>query len=209
MTEYLCKVAGVSRSGYYNYFTEKSIRTRIKRDKEDEIVRDNILKSIKFRNRKKGSRQIKMTLQGKMGINYNLKRISRIKSKYNIICPIRRPNPYWKMIKATKEHNTLPNKLNRKFKQNKPGKVLLTDITYLTYCKGKKRAYLSTILDGSTGEALAYQPSKSLELEIVTETLHNLIKDNKHLITKDAFIHSDYTEEKTIPKFYYGHCYCL
>ncbi len=55
------------------------------------------------------------------------------------------------MLKATKEHRIVPNQLNREFKQNTPGKTLLTDITYLVYSKNQ-RAYLSTILDGSTNE---------------------------------------------------------
>ncbi|QBD88431.1 IS3 family transposase, partial [Clostridium tetani] len=49
------------------------------------------------------------------------------------------------MMKATKEHSVLPNLLNREFKQDVPGKVLLTDISYLFYNHGQ-RAYLSTIL---------------------------------------------------------------
>ena len=69
--------------------------------------------------------------------------------KHKIICPIRKANPYRRMMKATKEHKYLPNLLNREFKQNTPSKVLLTDITYLFYGKGYK-AYLSTIKNGST-----------------------------------------------------------
>lgn len=64
--------------------------------------------------------------------------------KYGIIYPIRKANPYRKIIKLTLGHTTLPNLLNRNFKQNIPEKVLLTDITYLFYGNGKK-AYLSTI----------------------------------------------------------------
>ena len=82
-----------------------------------------------------------MTLKGQYGIIYNLKRIRRIMKKYSIICPIRKANPYRRMMKATREHKVLPNLLNRNFKQNVPGKVLLTDITYLFYGKGKKLIY--------------------------------------------------------------------
>ena len=64
---------------------------------------------------------------------FSRKKIQRIMKKYGIICPHRRPNPYKKIAKATKEHQVVPNKLNREFKQGIPGKVLLTDITYLPY----------------------------------------------------------------------------
>jgi len=69
------------------------------------------------------------------------------------------------MLKATKEHTFLPNTLKRNFKQNIPGKLLLTDIIYLFYGQGKK-AYLSTIKDGSTNEILAYNVSDSLSMEL-------------------------------------------
>ena len=77
------------------------------------------------------------------------------------------------MLKATQEHTVLPNLLNREFKQNIPGKVLLTDITYLFYGNGKK-AYLSTIKDGSTNEILAYNVSDRITLDLATDTLVKL-----------------------------------
>jgi putative transposase len=61
--------------------------------------------------------------------------------KYGIICPIRKTNPYKRMMKATQEHRVLPNILNREFKQGIPYKALLTDITYLFYGNAKKAIY--------------------------------------------------------------------
>jgi hypothetical protein len=52
MISYLCKISGVSRSGYYNAFSSKS------------------QKAFNFKRRKKGARQSKMTLQGQLGILY-------------------------------------------------------------------------------------------------------------------------------------------
>lgn len=187
---YLCKIASVSRSGYYNYFALKPQKLKEQRNKQDEKVREIILKASNFKGRKKGARQIKMTLLGQYGIVYNLKRIRRIMRKYNIICPIRKANPYKRMMKATREHSVVSNLLHRNFKQNIPGKVLLTDITYLFYGQGKK-AYLSTIKDGSTNEILAYNVSDSLTLDIATDTIHKLKKNRKIKLAKDAFIHSD------------------
>lgn len=170
MVSYLCEVAGVSRSGYYNYFSEKSQKQREVKDEKDDVVRETILKAFNFKRRKKGARQIKMTLAGQFGIVYNLKRIRRIMKKYGIICPIRKANPYRRMMKATQEHRVVPNLLNRQFKQDVPGKILLTDITYLFYGKGQK-AYLSTIKDASTNEILAYNVSDRLTIDLATDTL--------------------------------------
>jgi len=200
MVSYLCDVAGVSRSGYYNYFSEKSQKRRIENEAKDEKVKEIILKAFNFKRRKKGARQIKMTLAGQFNVVYNLKRIRRIMKKYGIICPIRKANPYRRMMKATQEHRVVPNLLNREFKQGIPGKVLLTDITYLFYDKGKK-AYLSAIKDGSTGEILAYHVSERLTIDLATDTLKKIKKNKYFKKAKDALIHSDQGVHYTHPDF--------
>ncbi|GIN88938.1 transposase [Heyndrickxia sporothermodurans] len=200
MVSYLCTIAGVSRSGYYNYFSVKSQEQRKRKDEKDEVVKEIILKAFHFKGRKKGARQIKMTLAGQFDVVYNLKRIRRIMKKYSIICPIRKANPYRQMMKATQEHRVVPNLLKRQFKQGIPGKVLLTDITYLHFGKGL-RAYLSTIKDGSTGEILAYHVSDRMTLELATETIKKLKKNKNFKKAKDAFIHSDQGVHYTSPTF--------
>ena len=120
--------------------------------------------------------------------------------KYKIVCPIRKANPYRRMMKATKEHSVVPNLLNRKFKQEIPYKVLLTDITYLFYGNGQK-AYLSTIKDASTNEILAYNVSKNIQLDIAITTLE-LLKINRIKLAKDAFIHSDQGVHYTSPTYH-------
>lgn len=200
MVSHLCETAGVSRSGYYNYYSKKSIKRRKQKEKKDKALRKKILKAYRFKNRKKGARQIKMTLAGQFKVVFNLKRIRRIMKKYNIECPIRRANPYRRIMKATQEHKVVPNMLNRQFKQEIPYKVLLTDITYLFYGKGKK-AYLSTIIDASTNEVLAYQVSDKITLDIATDTLKNLKKNRKIKLAEGAFIHSDQGGHYTSPVY--------
>ena len=120
--------------------------------------------------------------------------------KYDIVCPIRKVNPYKRMAKATKEHRVVENKLNREFKQNIPGKVLLTDITYMPY-GNNKMAYLSTVKDSSTNEILAYNLSNSLAIELVTETIDKLVSIESFKLHKEAFIHSDQVVHYTSPRF--------
>jgi putative transposase len=99
-------------------------------------------------------------------------------------------------LKATQEHSVLPNLLNREFKQGIPGKVLLTDITYLYYEKGQK-AYLSTIKDSSTNEILAYNVS----VDLATDTLVKLKNNRRVKFAEGAFIHSDQGAHYTSPTF--------
>ena len=121
--------------------------------------------------------------------------------KYKIVCPIRKTNPYKRIIKATKEHRIQKNKLNRNFKQEIPGKVLLTDITYLFYGKNKK-CYLYTIKDSSTNEVLSWNLSKNLKKEISIDIIKKLMKNRKIKLSKDAFIHSDQGFHYTNPYFH-------
>jgi putative transposase len=200
MVQYLCSVVGVSRSGYYRYFTEGARKRRTENEARDQVLKDWILKAYAFKKRKKGARQIKMTLANQYQINYNLKRIRRIMKKYRIVCPIRRANPYRRLAKATKEHSVVPNKLERNFKQGIPGKVLLTDITYLFY-GNKKKAYLSTIKDGSTNEILAYHVSDRITLDLATDTLVKLKNNRKAKLDAKAFIHSDQGFHYTHPTY--------
>jgi putative transposase len=200
MVRYLCGVAGVSRSAYYRYFSHESEERRKQREARDEEVREIILKAFRYKNRKKGARQIKMTLAGQFKIVYNLKRIRRIMKKYNIVCPFRKANPYRRLIKATQEHSVAPNLLERQFNQGEPGKVLLTDITYLSFGKNS-RAYLSTILDGATGEALAYHVSERMTMDLATDTLQKLKKNKRFKKHKDVLIHSDQGTHYTHPEF--------
>ncbi len=60
---YLCKVAGVFPSGYYNYFSPSSLEKRKQREKRDNMARKKIWKAFNYKRRKKGARQIKTTLE--------------------------------------------------------------------------------------------------------------------------------------------------
>ena len=60
---------------------------------------------------------------------------------------------------------------------------------------------MSTILDASTNEILAHNVSKSLKIDIVTDTIYKLIYNNKHLLRDDSFIHSDQGAHYTSPIF--------
>lgn len=196
MIRHLCQLLNVSRSGYYNYLN--SVDKRQRRVLEDEKAGALIKKAFNRRGYKKGSRSIKMTLENEYNTCYNLKRIRRLMKKFDLVCPHRKVNPYRRMAKATQEHRTLPNKLERDFKKGIPGLVLLTDITYLPY-GNSQTAYLSTILDASTGEILAHNLSESLQLPLATKTIESLMRQKRLKLHKEAFIHSDQGSHYTSP----------
>lgn len=126
-------------------------------------------------------------------------RLLIVNGKFDLVCPHRKPNPYKRMAKATQEHRTLPNSLERDFRKGIPGLALLNDITYLPYGRSEP-AYLSTILDASTGEILSYNLSNRLTLDIATDTIDALVNQRQLKLHKDAFIHSNQRSHYTSPK---------
>ncbi len=199
MTTYLCNCIGVSKSGYYTYLSNEN--KRIEKEKKDKEDFEWILKAYKFKKRKKGSRQIKMVLDNKFNIHFNLKKIRRLMKKFGLKCPIRQANPYRRMMKATQEHTTCDNLVNRIFKTGIPYNILLIDITYLFYGNNKK-CYLSTIKDAETNEILAYYISENMTLDISLETIKKLHRKRKLMLSEKVIIHSDQGVHYTSSKFH-------
>ncbi len=198
LTRYLCQLMNVSRSGYYAFLAAAPIREAYRQAELQ--TKTLILKIFKRRGYLKGSRSIKMILANEFNICLSRKKICKIMNKYDIVCPHRKANPYKRIAKATKEHRVVPNSLARNFKQEIPGKVLLTDITYLPY-NGNCMAYLSTIKDGATNEILAYHVSDRITLAIATDTIHKLKANKRITLHPEAFIHSDQGSHYTSPNY--------
>ena len=93
----LCDIAGVSRSGFYDWRANKSNRQAL--EESDQADLDLILWAYNYRGYKKGARSIYMRLLRK-NVRMNIKKIRRLMTKYNVICPIRAANPYRRMAKA-------------------------------------------------------------------------------------------------------------
>ena len=184
----LCDIAGVSRSGYYRWVN--AAENREKQELKDRADFEIILKAYNHRGYSKGAKGIYMHLiHQEEPIVMNLKKIRRLMKKYNLICPIRKANPYRRMAKALKTSNVAENLVNREFTKYGPRKILLTDITYIPY--NGTLCYLSTILDACTKQILAYVLSDSLEVDFVLETVNILIEKHGVDITTETIIHSD------------------
>ena len=128
----MCEIAGVSRSGYYNWCASEN--TRKIREDADRKDFDLILEAYKFRGYDKGARGIHMRLLHYPGIIMNVKKIRRLMRKYGLFCQIRRANPYRRMAREIQTSTIAANVVNREFRRA-PRKVLLTDITYLFFKK--------------------------------------------------------------------------
>ena len=195
----MCELAGVSRSGYYNWC--ETADKRAEREDHDRQEFNKILEAYNFRGYAKGARSIHMRLLH-TGILMNVKKIRRLMIKYGLKCPIRKANPYRRMAKALKTNTVFPNVVNRRFTAYGPRKVILTDITYLFYENGA--CYLSTVLDAYTREILAYQLSRTLQVDFVIKTIDKLVEAHGIELDDETIVHSDqgchYTSKAFIAK---------
>ncbi len=198
LTVHLCQIAKVTRSGYYNWLKNTEIYAiREENDYEDYLLLKCVYDAYKG---KVGYRGLYMAIKELLEIPMNHKKILRLMRKYNFFAKIRRKNPYKQLSKATQEHRTVPNILNRQFKQDEPGKVFVTDITYLKMKTGQT-AYLSCVKDVASREVAAYDLSVSLSMRIVYRTLRKLNEALDGNLHPEAMIHSDQGFHYTHPEY--------
>lgn len=198
--EWLCKIAGVSRSGYYRWLKAEPIREeKAARDRADYEL---ILKAYKYRGYDKGVRGINMRLlREETPVVVNVKKIRRLMRKFGLWCPIRQANPYRRMMKAMKTNRVAKNIVDRNFAIYGPRSVLLTDITYIP-CGDGEFLYLSVIIDACTRQVLAYAYSLSLEEDFVLTTVNRLIEKHGETlnVNEKTLFHSDQGSHYTCNK---------
>ena len=195
----LCEIAGVSRSGYYEWLKAEPLRHA--REKQDRADFEQILTAYRFRGYDKGGRGIQMRLlRHNPPLLMNLKKIRRLMKKYGLKCPIRKANPSRRIMMALKEDNYAENLLNREFKKHGARSILLTDITYIKRLDGRF-SYLSAIMDAGTKEILAHVISQTLEQDFVLDTVEMLIANHGSELKTDALLHSDQGSHYTSRKF--------
>jgi len=194
----LCEIAGVSRSGYYNWINSEGKREE--REEQDRKDFDLILEAYTYRGYDKGAKGIRMRLlHMDPPVQMNEKKIRRLMRKYGLICPIRGANPYRRMAKALRSNTVAANLVNREFKEHGPRQILLTDITYIPY--NNTFAFLSTILDAYTRQILAYVVSPNMKEEFVLETINRLVENHGIELNAKTIIHSDQGAHYTCLRF--------
>jgi transposase InsO family protein len=197
--ETLCEIAGVTRAGYYKWL--KAEPKREARERADEADFNLILKAYKFRGYDKGALGIHMRLLRETPpVIMNPKKVRRLMRKYNLFCPIRKPNPYRQIKRALQSEKVAPNILNREFRTHGARTVLLTDITYIPRAEGKF-SYLCVIMDAYTKEVWSWTVSWSLALDFVLETVEKMLEKHGSELNTDVVLHSDQGFHYTSHKF--------
>ncbi|KMY42801.1 integrase [Peribacillus loiseleuriae] len=180
----LCKIAGVSKSGYYKWLKRQDNPT----DKEldDQSIVTKIIKCQQDPdiNWSYGYPRVQTWLKKTYGLKVNHKRIYRLMKANGIQAKIREKK--WKHFGRKEKYVVSENDLNREFSATRPNEKWVTDITYLLF-NGKKH-YLSAILDLYNNEIISYKISERNDLKLVADTVKEAIKKRE---VKGLLLHSD------------------
>jgi len=187
-------LAKISVSWYYKY-RKLRLNNNLKENREKQDL--EIIKKLVFKyHRKHWYRMITMLIKSEYWLVFNHKKVLRLMKKYNLLSIIRKKNPYKNIAKATLEHRTCKNILNREFRWLNAFKKYWTDISYLYYNWNK--AYISILKDMITWEIVSFKISSNLWLWFVFDTIKEA---NNKVDLKWALIHSDQWFHYTHPSY--------
>ena len=186
--KFILKTIGISRSAFYSCLKKADYGLfRERKDEQDEKDVELIRQVINSNEYPKGTRMIYMMMKKITGVQFNIKKIRRLKQKYGITCPIRKANNNRRAARELLERNVCPNRLKREFRLHKPLEVFLTDVTYIPY-GDNKMAYGSAVIDSVTGRLMSFRISDTNDLTLVKQSLIDLVESNP---CPNALFHSD------------------
>jgi len=176
----LCKVLGVSRSGYYAWEN----RPKSARDAENELIKEQI-KSIHRKTRQTyGSRKITKELRRK-GQLVNHKRVERLMKLEGLRSKLAKK---YKATTNSKHHLPVAeNILNREFTATKPNMKMVSDITYLWTDEGW--LYIAAVMDLCGQKIVGFSMSERMTKELVINALDSACR--RYKLPQGALIHSD------------------
>ncbi len=175
----LCKLAGVSRSGFYDWRNRPYSEIL-----EDEKAVVNIFESKK---EKVGYRTIKMLFERKYKRRINLKKVRRIKKDFGLVTRVRRKNKFRMGNIEGQEHKAAQNLVNRNFEDPS---LILVDITEMKIMSGQK-SYVFAMKNALTREIVGLGVSAKPSVKLVTETVEAFLKSarNSYMIHSDQGVH--------------------
>ena len=184
----LCRVLGVSESGYYRYLKNKDkpgkdalLSAKMKEILDEHPCNDNY-----------GAPRMKQALEQR-GVTVGLRRVTRLMRLNGWLhTPRRRPKG---LTKTDPEAMQAENLIKQDFSAEEPCRKLLTDITQIQCADGK--LYISPILDCFNGEVLSLCMRDNMKKELCIDTVQAL----RRYPLKDAILHSDRGSQYTSAAF--------
>ena len=171
----MCKIMGVSSSGYYGYL-------RSRKDK-DERLRSQILDIQQRCNYVYGYRRVKLAIQRETGRVVNHKAVLRVMRKYKLLSHIRRRFAYARSKYSLRKYD---NVYKQDFSATAVNQKWTTDISYVLTPEGT--LFLSVIKDVYDGFVVGYKYSVTQDLRLVFDTVKNAVRNCPD---SGAVLHSD------------------
>jgi len=158
----MCRVLGVSRSGYYAWRK----RPPSKRDRKDAMLTERI-RQIHDRSRGTyGSPRVHAALQAD-GIRVGKKRVARLMKEAGLRGVSRRKRPSTTV--RGDSARTVPDLVDRDFTASGPDELWVADITYVPTQEGY--LYLAVVLDAYSRKVVGWEMAGHLRSELVLEAL--------------------------------------
>ncbi|MFC9616408.1 IS3 family transposase [Streptomyces sp. NPDC056938] len=184
----LCRVLGVSRSGYYAYLAARPAAEEQARQ-EDELVAE--IRHINDASRRAyGAPRITAALR-RNGHQVNHKRVERMMREHDI-CGITRRRRRG-LTRADRKAAPSPDLVGRDFTATETGTKLVSDITYLPTLAGWW--YLATVIDLATREVVGYAMADHHRAGLVVDALR--MAAGRGALKEGCITHSDRGAEYT------------
>jgi putative transposase len=160
----LCKVMGVSRSGFYDYQHRSNKRTD--HSPYEAVLKTRLQVIFKQHRGKYGSRRIVEQLQteGHQIGRYKVRRLMR-----DLGLKAKAPRRYKVTTDSRHGFSVAPNLLNRNFDVKEPNKVWAADITYVRTLEGW--LYLAVIIDLFSRQIVGWSMDKRMKTQLALDAL--------------------------------------
>lgn len=184
----LCKVIGVTRSGFYAYLKAKA-RPASKRQLTRRQRRKRVAEVFDEHRHRYGAPRIHAQLV-KEGVACNVKTVAADMKALGLFAL---QNKAFRVTTTDSNHGypIAPNRLNRDFSASAPNRVWVTDLTYVPTREGW--LYLVTIVDLFSRKVVGYASADHMRAALCVEALNQAVR--RRGVSKDTFkgliLHSD------------------
>jgi putative transposase len=157
----LCRLAGVSRAGYYRFWQRSAPRAH------DTAVRSAIQRVALANGRRRGYRYISHQLRREEGIIVNHKRVLRLMREDNLLC-LRSKAFVPRTTDSRHDWEIVPN-LARGLRLSGPDQLWVADITYIRL--QEEFVYLAVILDAFSRRVVGWAMADHLQASLAIDAL--------------------------------------
>ena len=177
----MCRWAGVSRSGYYDWRDRPQSATAARR----EILEAEVVFAFEHSDGTYGYRRVHAQL-ARWGTAVDPETVRTIMRELGLVAC--QPRPFRLTTTIAGDAESLPDLVGRDFTAQAPGIKLVGDITYIRTWEGW--LYLATVLDCFSKKVLGYAMADHMRTELVVDALH-IANRNFRFTPGETVFHSD------------------